>query len=120
MASSSLALADNIRATNLNSVIVSDLLLSKKTHVVEFRQGDQVPLNFKADGDLFDSKNDFDNILNIKRTFFIKVSQNNISLSMDGNVYKPIKEAIKGNLSVGSEASPIPGIIQVLLEVYLK
>ena len=56
--SNNLYAVTQVRATDLTSDQVSEILASQnQIYIVEFRNGDQIPINFEAEGDLFDSKN---------------------------------------------------------------
>ena len=113
----------NIKANELNNDVISKIFSSPNTeYVVEFREGDLVPFNLSAEGDLFESKENTNNILKIKKDFFVKVSSHQVLISFDSENYKNLKEVISGSFTVGSEVdrSQIPGVIQALLRVYLK
>lgn len=117
------AFAVNIRANELNNKVIASIFSGQNVeYVVEFREGDLVPLNFVAGGDLFESKDNTNNIFVIKKDFFIKVKNNSVMISMDGNSYMSLRDVISGKFSIGSDIdrSQIPGVIQALLSVYLK
>jgi len=120
---SSNVFAKNIRATELSNTLIAQLLTDKnKNYVVEFRSGDQIPLNFEAKGDLFDSTENINNVLNIKKDFFIKIANDTVSISLNGSNYLSLNDAISGNFSLGSDIdhSQIPEVIKVMLAVHLK
>ena len=87
--------AKTYRATELTGELVSEIMTSQdETYIVEFRNGDQIPVNFEAEGDLFDSKNNINNILNIKKNFWLKIENNSILISFDETDYLSLKDVL--------------------------
>lgn len=113
-----------IRITKLDDLVINQIMsLKNQENVIEFRKGDFIPLHFEAKGDLIESKNGLLSDLIVKRDFFIKIKEGNISLSLDGRLYRPLKKYIKGRISVGTETennNQVPNLIKVMFAAFLK
>lgn len=120
----SIAEARSIRATELNSQIWSQYNKGEIGDlIVEFRQEDEVPINFQAQGDLLETKVSNPTYLRVKRTFWVKMEQKQILMSLDGVNFKPFNQVIGGTLTVGTSQEPSDGpanAINVLLNANLK
>jgi hypothetical protein len=113
-----------MRATEISTNLIQELLiLQDGDYIIDFRAGDKIDLQFTAQGDLLESKNNPANILTIKKNFNLKITNSNVFLSINGNAYKKLKELVKGQLNLGTDmmsSSQTPGIIQAMLSIYLK
>ena len=120
----STAEARTVRATELNPQIWSQYNKGEFNELtVEFRQGDEVPLNFQAEGDLLETKVSNPSYLGVKRTFWVRMEQKQILMSLDGVNFKPFNQIIGGSFTVGASSEPNGGpanALNVLLKAFLK
>jgi hypothetical protein len=118
------AQAKTIRATDLGSSVWSEIRKGKLSDVtIEFRQGDELPVSFSADGDLFETTQSSVGYVGIKRNFWIKLQNSNILMSLDNSNFKDIKEVISGSFEAGTGADQNGGLANTLnlaLKAYLK
>lgn len=114
--------AKTVRATEITPGMLAQLK-SNDALVVEFRQGDQLPVNISAVGDLIETAGSGSTVVTVKRNFWLMLQNNDVQISLDGSTYKPIKEVLTGSLSADAEASQ-PGspanLINVVFATYLK
>src|SRR3990167_8319389 len=69
--------------------------------VVEFRQGDQIPISINAVGDIFETRDSEPNHLVVKRSFFLKFDQMpTLLMSWDGERFVPFKELVGGKFEI--------------------
>ncbi|MGZ3772222.1 MAG: hypothetical protein ACXVCY_00010 [Pseudobdellovibrionaceae bacterium] len=122
--SAELALAKNIRATEMTDSQWSQLYSGKLIDcVIEFREGDNLPVTFAAEGDLFTSTQSSVAHVGVKRNFWVRVNEKNVEMSLDGINYKPINDVVGGNFSVGTNENQDGGVadsIQMNLKLFLK
>jgi len=119
----SFANAKSIRATELNASFWDNLQRRTMTEViVEFRQGDEIPVTFSAQGDFLESIQSGTTYVSVKRSFWIKVTGSDLQMSLDGGTFKPLNQVVKGSISADAAAggsSPVGGI-NVILQALLK
>jgi hypothetical protein len=113
-----------IRITKLDAVTLNQIIsLKNKEYTIEFRKGDFIPLHFEAKGDFIETKKSLLNDLIVKRDFYIKIQEGNISLSLNGKRYKSLKKYIKGMISISTDAENhdhVPNLIKIILAAFLK
>ena len=75
--------------------------------IIEFRQGDKLPLTLKAEGDLIESssKSAVPTDFLIKRNFWIKFERDALTMSLNGDNFGPVSDSLTGNLSVGARVN---------------
>ncbi len=116
--------AKTVRATDMTSSLWSRLMAGTADElIVEFRQGDQLPVNISAKGDFLETAQAGTAYVNVKRNFWLKLQNNDVQMSIDGTTFKPIKDVVGGMLTAGTNADENGGIanaINVALEAYLK
>lgn len=116
--------ARTVRATEMTSSLWSRLTAGTADElIVEFRQGDQLPVNISAKGDLLETVQAGTAYVTVKRNFWLKLQNDDIQMSLDGATFKPIKDAVDGTLSAGTSADESGGLanaINIGLEAYLK
>ena len=102
----------------------SELYQGKMQEVtIEFREGDELPMTFVAEGDLFATSQSPVTYISIKRNFWIKISENALVMSLDGVTFKPFTQVITGSFNVGGKPDQTTGSIdsiQAVLKTYLK
>ena len=86
----------------------------EEKEVAEFRQGDQIPVSFLAEGDLIETSQSAVNYVVVKRTFWLKKENDEIMISLDGTNFKPFKELSTLQLSASAESSDKSGIINTI------
>ena len=122
--STQFAEAKTLRATEMDSHKWSELYQGKMQEVtIEFREGDELPMTFVAEGDLFATSQSPVTYISIKRNFWIKISENALVMSLDGVTFKPFNQVITGSFNVGGKPDQTTGSIdsiQAVLKTYLK
>lgn len=123
VAAASSVQARTVRATDLNSAIWSEINKGTATDIiVEFRQGDRLPVTINAEGDLIETTEVNNSYVVVKRNFWIQPQANSLLLSLDGQTFKPVGDLLTGSLEAGAGA-PTGGIanaINVTFKAYLK
>jgi hypothetical protein len=116
--------ARTLRATEMSSTLWAELMAGEgEGLVVEFRQGDQLPVNFSAKGDLLETVQPGLAYVNVKRGFWLKLERDELLMSLDGQAFRPLKESVAGGLSAGAGSEENGGIVNaitVALKAYLK
>ena len=65
---------DSIRATELGINFLTKIQKGEIQNVtIEFREGDHLPINIRAEGDLFESVDNNSTLIEIKKNFFIRI-----------------------------------------------
>lgn len=113
-----------VRATELSP----DLMLKFERGeieelIIEFRQGDRLPVTLKAEGDLLEITEANPSYVVIKLGFWIKLQQDNIVMSLDGTTFKPIQDVITGSFSAGASSDEQNGAanaIDLIFKAFLK
>jgi hypothetical protein len=113
-----------VRATDMGTTMWSDLTKGKLGDVVvEFRQGDELPVTFEAQGDLIETKQTSVSYVGIKRNFWLRLSQNDVEISLDGTTFKKLNEILTGSLEAGAGSAQNGGVadaITIMFKAYLK
>src|SRR5690606_15542266 len=79
----SAAEARTVRATELTSKIWSQLDKGEiEDLIVEFRQGDEIPVTLQTEGDLLETKSANPSYVGVKRSFWVRMEQNQILMSL--------------------------------------
>jgi hypothetical protein len=118
--------ARTVRATEMTPALWSKLeagASSGDPMIVEFRQGDQLPVNIAAKGDLIETAQSGSTTVQIKRNFWLRLQNNDVDMSLDGVTYKPFKEVVGGSISADADANQSGGpanVINVVFGAYLK
>lgn len=95
-----------IRSTKLNAEFLNKIQKGEvENTVIEFIEGDRLPINLKAEGDLFESADSNPTFVEVKKHFFVKIMKNDATMSFDGEIYKPIKELLRGSGRVNVSSS---------------
>ncbi|MEN0059524.1 MAG: hypothetical protein AAGB31_11865 [Bdellovibrio sp.] len=113
-----------IRATEMGTTMWSDLTKGKLGDVVvEFRQGDELPVEFEAQGDLIETRQTSVSYVGIKRNFWLRFSQNDVEISLDGTTFKKLNEVLTGSLKAGAGSAQNGGVadaITIMFKAFLK
>jgi hypothetical protein len=117
--------ANTIRATQLSSLNLNDMPADKfKDLLIEFRAGDEIPLNFAATGDLFLTTQASPVFVKIQKDFWLKFDGNELMISFDQQNYKKMKDALNGRITAGAstdhEGGGVAQGINVLFTANLK
>lgn len=119
-----IANAKTVRATEMNSDLWSKLTAGISSElIVEFRQGDELPVTFSSKGDFLETVQIGTSYVEVKRDFWLKLQGNDVQMSLDGNTYKPISDVATGSFSAGANSGSNGGpanAINLVLESYLK
>jgi hypothetical protein len=120
----SYAQAKPIRATELSSQVWSQFNRGEIGELtVEFREGDEIPVILQAGGDLIETRDNNPTFVGVKRSFWVRVAENQVLMSLDGSTFKPFSSVIEGSLTVGASSGHNGGpanAVNVLLTAYLK
>ncbi len=113
-----------VRATEMGPTVWADLSSGKLGEMtVEFRQGDELPISFEAQGDLFETKQTAINYIGIKKNFWLRLSQNDVHISLDGITFKKLSDVLTGSLEAGAGSAQSGGVadaINIVFKAFLK
>lgn len=103
----------------LGGVQMANAEKSRSLHesVIEFRQGDEIPISIKASGDLIATKGDPVQYVVVKKNFWIRIQNDNFQISFDGTSYQPLTQEIRGELSIVTDAN---GGLTIGLQSFLR
>lgn len=114
----------NLRASEMSPSQWSTLSQGNDDEInVEFLAGDEIPVNFTAAGDFFESTQPTTGILRIKKNFWLRLQKDQLMASLDGVQFKPLNEVASGQLMAGAGKNSSDGSvngIQILLEAHRK
>lgn len=82
--------------------------------VVEFQQGDKIPVTLQAEGDLLETSEANPSYVTVQRNFWVQMKHNDLKLSLDGTHFKPFKKVVEGSLTVGAGAEQQGGIANAI------
>lgn len=118
---------DSVRVTKLNPDFLSRVQKGEIENItIEFKEGDRLPVNLRAEGDLFESVDSNPTFIEVKKNFFVRIMSNDLSMSFDGENFKPLKESIGGSLvanasSSNNDARNFPAnIINIVFSAFVK
>jgi hypothetical protein len=115
--------AKAMRAVDMTSEDWSELQKAKQEVIVEFRQGDEIPVSFSSEGDLLESTVTGVGYVKVKRSFWMRICQSGIEMSLDGSQFKPLSDVVSGSFTAGAGAQT-PGVpvnaINMMLKATLK
>lgn len=121
---SSVSQAKTVRATEMSSDLWSRPSAGVSSElIVEFRQGDALPVTFSSEGDLIETSQSGVSYVTVKRNFWLKLIGNDVQMSLDGAAYKPISDVVTGSFSAGAGSGSNGGpanAINLVLSAYLK
>lgn len=113
-----------VRATEMGTTMWSDLTKGKLGDVVvEFRQGDELPVTFEAQGDLIETRQTSVSYVGIKRNFWLRLSQKDVEISLDGMTFKKLNDVLTGSLEAGAGSAQNGGVadaISIMFKAFLK
>ncbi len=113
-----------VRATEMGTTMWSDLTRGKFGDVVvEFRQGDELPASFEAQGDLIETRQSSISYVGVKKNFWLRLSQNNVEISLDGTTFKKLSDVVTGSLDAGAGSTQNGGVadaINIVFKAFLK
>ena len=91
-----------LRASEVNGQMWSDLQQGKLENITfEFRQGDEIPMTFEAQGDFLETRQASVSYITVKRNFWIKTKNNDLKVSLDGRNFKKLEDVMTGTLAAG-------------------
>ena len=100
------AQAKSIRATEMKSSDWATLKQnSQEELLLEFREGDEILVAIKAGGDLIEIRKPVNNVVSVKKDFWIRIQNNVFQFSLDGQSYKPLTDSLRGNLTIDTDDS---------------
>ncbi len=113
-----------LRAGEMSSQQWSELTASDSQDIiVEFRQGDEIPVSFTSEGDLIETVQTGVSYIKVKKSFWLQLQNDNVKISLNGVSFKNLNDVIRGSFSAGASANT-PGIpvnsIHLMLKAFLK
>jgi len=114
--------AKTIRATEMNGSLWSQLTAGvAEKLIVEFRQGDELPVSFSAEGDLLETSRVGVSYVLVKRNFWLKLENGEVQMSLDGTAFKPVEHMLTGSFNAGAgDIGGIANAINLGLKAKLK
>ena len=115
-----------IRATDMSPKIWDQYEQGKIQELnIEFREGDKLPINLDAGGDLFEITEANPSYITISKNFWIRLKAQKTFISLDGTQYKPFRDVLNGTLTIGAGTSNqngggIANLINISLKAHLK
>ena len=113
-----------MRATEIGPKAWSDISRGNLNDtIVEFHQGDELPVSFEAEGDLLETTRSSVSFVLVKKNFWLQLNQNKIQLSLDGVIFKNLGDFLSGGVEAGAGSAKNGGIadaINVVFKAYLK
>jgi hypothetical protein len=113
-----------VRATNLGSTMWSELRQGKLADtIVEFREGDELPVTLEAHGDLLESRATSPSYIRVKKNFWLRVDENIVAISLDSKTFKNLRDVLTGSLEVGTGSGQNGGMaeaINIAFKAFLK
>src|SRR5436305_5353907 len=83
---------------------------AESSRILVYQKGDEVPVRFVMEGDLAETKGDSPVYVTVKRTFFLKLTDEGSFISFDGIDYRPYERVMKNTLvvnAVGNDPAPV-------------
>ena len=119
------AQAKSIRATELKS---SDWAAfssgALRGVVIEFRQGDELPVTLNAEGDLLETIRPATSYIGVKRIFWLRFEASRVQVSFNGRDFRDLNEVLSGSVTASAGSGPDGGGladgIQIVFKAYLK
>lgn len=124
LATSAQAGPRTVRATDMTPSMWSDLAVGRLGDmVIEFRQNDELPVSFEAQGDLLETRRTSVSYVGIKKNFWLRLSQNDVEISFDGASFKKLNESLTGSIEAGAgtgQAGGVANAINIVFKAFLK
>lgn len=108
------AQAKTVRASELIQQGMTDFSKIEQGTVVEFRQGDQLPVSFQAEGDLIETTRSEVSYVGVKKNFWVQLENNDLMMSFDGVNYKKVQDLLTGAFSVGAGSAENGGVADAI------
>lgn len=84
-------------------------------------QGTSLPLHFILKGDLVElESSDYPFLLKIKQSFYLRFQEDQVVLSLDKVIWKPVQEMLTGMISIGLNLQEEIPHLQVELEANIR
>lgn len=124
LSSMTFANSKSLRASEMSAAAWSEFTKGKLGDIViEFRQGDELPVTFQAEGDLIETKQTSVSYVGVKKNFWLRLGKNDIEISLDGTEFKKLNQMIAGSLQAGAGTDQNGGVanaVNVVLKAFLK
>jgi len=116
--------AKSVRATEMTGALWSDMSRGTLNDViVEFRQGDELPVTLNAQGDLIETTQTATSYIGVKKNFWLRMQRSQVQISLDGTNFKDLRQVLTGTLEAGAGADQSGGVanaINVIFKAFLK
>lgn len=109
-----------LRPGTLNEKELRSLFHSHAKDVFEFREGDQIPLTLKVEGNVLQSISPVSTMITIKKSFFLRFDGDHLMMSWDGGDYLPYRDMVASNLEVEADASSPVAAVDIIFGAFIK
>jgi hypothetical protein len=118
--SSNAGLAKTLRPNELGKGGLQRFLQGQSDDVIEFREGDQIPVALKVDGDILQSASSEPTMVEVKKGFFLKFESDELRMSWDGTEYLPYRDLIRGQLEAKASGDSAVSNIEINFSAFVK
>jgi hypothetical protein len=114
------AFGKTLRPADLSEKELQNFFKGQTSDVIEFREGDQIPVVLKAECDILESTSPAPTMVEVKKGFYLKFEDEQLLMSWDGGDFKPYRDLIAGKLEVkANESSPVSGV-DIIFGAFIK
>jgi hypothetical protein len=92
----------------------------KSEDICEFRKGDVFKVKLDVSGNVLETTSNPPSKVKVKKGFFLKMSEQQLLASWDGEEFKPFRDLISGQLSVGVSGDGSVDSVSIKLEASAK
>jgi hypothetical protein len=110
------AYSKTMRYSDMSETDFGTFLSGESGDVAEFRSGDILRLKVKVSGDILESINDPATEIFVKKSFFLKVEDQDLMLSWDNIEFLAMKDQIRGQLKVSATGNEVVSTVAIELE----
>jgi hypothetical protein len=86
--------------------------------VIEFRRGDELPVNLLAEGDLIETTKPATSYVGVKKDFWLRMKNSDVQISFDGQNFSAIKDTLNGSIEAGAGTGMSGGIANAINLVF--
>ncbi len=116
----SAANAKNIRYSEMDQGEIKLFLGGHSEDVCEFSKGDIISVKLEINGDIVKSTNPPETKVEVQKGFFLKMTNNVPLLSWDGVEFRPFRELISGEMSVGATGDQAVDSVLIKLDAKVR
>ena len=94
--------AKTLRLSGLSSTEILTFLEGHSDNTLEFKQGDIINLKLDVSGEILQAIATPETKVSVKKSFFLRMQEDELLMSWDGETFKPFKELITGSMSASA------------------